>query len=130
MYAHQTPYSKGPMIKYKAALELALKLEGVSGKDHFGGEAICSKKKIFATFWADKNEVNVLLPLEIQKEITEDSKAFKPVPNAWGRKGWTTISLAQVDKKTFLWALETALTVSMVKPSSPKTTNASRLKLK
>jgi hypothetical protein len=101
------------MVNYQVAYELALKLEGTSAKDHFGGIAVRSKKKNFATFWEAKNEVNVLLPPEIQEEIVESSKAFQKIPNAWGKQGWTTVSLKLVDKKTLTWALETAYQESL-----------------
>lgn len=96
------------MLKFESALKIAQKLEGITSKDHFGGIAFVHKKKIFATFWEKKNEVNVLLTPEEQEALAEESEAAKPVKGTWGRKGWTTIDLSEVDRKVFIWAIETA----------------------
>jgi hypothetical protein len=51
----------------------------------------------------------------VQEEIVNESDAFEVIPNGWGKKGWTTVSLKRVDKKTFQWALETAYAKSLLK---------------
>ncbi len=97
------------MITPQAACQIARDLPGVSEKDHFGGDGFYVNKRIFATVWPAKNEVNVRLKPEQQTAFIEKkAKAFAAVPNAFGRQGWTTISLAFVDKKLFTQALAAA----------------------
>jgi hypothetical protein len=35
-------------------------------------------------------------------------EAFSPVPNAWGKQGWTNANLAKLDSAELKQALETA----------------------
>ena len=97
------------MLSGNAAHQIAQDLPGVTEKDHFGGDGFYVNKRIFATLWRDKNEVNVRLSPEQQKAFVEKkAKAFSAVPNAFGRQGWTTIKLGFVDKKMFTQALTAA----------------------
>ncbi len=96
------------MLKFETALALGAKLKDVTTKDHFGSEALCTKKRIFATFWSKKNTVNLRLNPDQQSELIHTSKAFEAIPNAWGKKGWTTVNLQLVDRKLFLFSLEMA----------------------
>jgi len=97
------------MLSTKIAHQIAQALPGVSEKDHFGGDGFYVNKRIFATLWPDRNEVNVRLNPDQQKAFIEKkAKAFSEVPNAFGRQGWTTIKLAFVDKKMLTQALQAA----------------------
>jgi hypothetical protein len=97
------------MLSGKIAHKIAQELPGVSEKDHFGGNGFYVNKRIFATLWPDKNEVNARLNPDQQKAfVAKKPKAFAAVPNAFGQQGWTTITLAAVDKKLFTQALQAA----------------------
>lgn len=104
------------MLSSKVARKIAQELPGVSEKVHFGGDGFYVNKRIFATLWHDKNEVNVRLSPEQQKAFVEKkAKAFSEVPNAFGRQGWTTIKLEFVDRKLFIQALRAAWENSALK---------------
>jgi len=91
------------------AEKLLRALPGITEKDHFGGDAFCANKRIFATAWHDKNTVNVrLTPESQQRFIKRDRKAFEQIDNAWGRQGWTTIHLDAVKAKDYRAALSAA----------------------
>jgi hypothetical protein len=104
------------MISLKTAREMLLKLEGVTEKDHFGNDAFYANKRIFATIVSAKNNVNVRLPLDLQKSYLEtDGEVFIEVNNAWGRQGWTTIQLEFIDKILFSDVIKVAWNFSGVK---------------
>src|SRR5262245_16849533 len=97
-----------PMLTPKAAIKIIKKLPDLTMKDHFGSDAFCAKKKIFATVWHEKNEVNIRLNPKMQKELVSESDAFSAIPNAWGRQGWTKIHLEVVGAKEFEKAIKKA----------------------
>jgi hypothetical protein len=104
------------MISSKQAAEMARSLEGVTEKDHFGSDAFVAHKRIFATVWHDKNEVNLMLSREQQRRfLSIDGEGFAELDNAWGRAGATRAQLAFVDRKDFLEALKAAWQNSAVK---------------
>ncbi len=105
------------MLSARAAAEIAKSFPEVSVKDHFGGDAYCANKKIFATFWPDKKQVNLMLtPTQQNKFLEIDGEAFSPVPNKWGEKGATTVHLEFVEKEVFRTALKAAWESSNLKP--------------
>lgn len=109
------------MITIKSARSRAAKLPDMLEKDHFGSDAFYANKKIFATFWEDKGEVNVKLTPALQSEfVAMDENAFFAIDNAWGRQGWTTIQLETVNKQHFQDALQAAWNSSALKVSRPK----------
>ncbi len=56
------------------------------------------KKKIYATLNAPENRATLKFSPEMQDIFTNISKgAIFPVQNAWGKYGWTTVLLSQVD---------------------------------
>jgi hypothetical protein len=55
------------MLSTKTACKMAGALDGVTLKDHFGSDAYCANKRIFATVWHEKNEVNLRLSVEQQR---------------------------------------------------------------
>ena len=75
----------------------------------FGSDAFYANKRIFATVWHDKNEVNLRLSPEEQRHfLVQDGEGFVEIDNAWGRQGWTTVQLEFVDPKLFEEALYSA----------------------
>jgi hypothetical protein len=55
-------------------------------------------------------------------------KAFAPVPNAWGKQGWTTATLSALSAADLKSALETAWTHALPKQAGrlPKKADARR----
>lgn len=101
---------------------IALSLEGTTEAPHFDRAAFRAAR-IYATLAADGKSVNLkLAPDEQELKCLTASDAFAPVPNAWGRQGWTTLTLSAVNVKELKDALEIAWqrTVKKKKPSSRK----------
>lgn len=67
------------------------------------------RKKIFATYDAGNNRATLKLS-EMDQDIFSkaDKAAIYPVPNTWGKQGWTLVELKKVKKKLFQQALMTA----------------------
>ncbi|MEO5807181.1 MmcQ/YjbR family DNA-binding protein [Devosia sp.] len=66
-------------------------------------------KRIYTTLAADGLTANLkLLPDEQEFKCLVAADAFAPVPNAWGKQGWTTLTLANVDEAELHAALEMA----------------------
>jgi hypothetical protein len=87
---------------------IALSLEGTRETPHFDRTAF-KVARIYATLAADGLTANVkLAPEEQAFKSMMTPQAFAPVPNAWGRQGWTTILLAAIDVSELRDALETA----------------------
>jgi hypothetical protein len=87
---------------------LALALDGTTEAPHFDRTAF-KVKRIFATLAADGQTVNLrLLPDEQELKCAVAPDAFAPVPNAWGRQGWTTMHLARVSEEELAAALRMA----------------------
>jgi len=88
---------------------MALDLPGALEQDHFGRPAFSVKKKIFCTWWVLEERVVIKLTPEQQAEwCAEHPDAFAPVPNKWGKHGWTNVSLTHVGERTMRYALDLA----------------------
>ena len=100
----------------KNACKLARALENVTEKDHFGSDAFYASKRIFATVWHERGEVNLRLTPESQDHyVGLDGDGFSRIDNAWGRQGWTTAHLEFVEQEVFIQALKKALKKSRAK---------------
>lgn len=87
---------------------LALSLEGTTEAPHFDRTAFKVKRN-YATLAADGRTANLkLAPDEQELKCLVQPKAFAPVPNAWGRQGWTTVTLTEVTAAELRAALEMA----------------------
>jgi hypothetical protein len=87
---------------------IALSLTGTSEAPHFDRAAF-KVKRIYATLAADRLTANLKLsPDEQEFKCLLAPDAFAPVPNAWGRQGWTTVTLKQIKVAELKDALETA----------------------
>ncbi len=87
---------------------LALALAGTTSAPHFDRTAF-RVKRTFVTLAADRKTANFKFSPDEQAlkcEVAPD--AYSPVPNAWGKQGWTTAELAALA----LPELEDALTVA------------------
>jgi hypothetical protein len=74
--------------------KLALSLPEVVQKSHFGQPDFRVHGKIFAGLSSDQTQGNLKLRPEVQAELLARSSAFTPAAGAWGRSGWTHVTLA------------------------------------
>lgn len=74
--------------------KLALELPEVVQKSHFGQPDFRVRGKIFAGLSRDRAQGNLKLRPEVQAELLARSAAFTPAAGAWGRSGWTHVTLA------------------------------------
>jgi len=85
-----------------------MSLDGTTEAPHFERTAF-KVARIYATLAPDGLTANLKLSHDEQelKCITAPD-AFRRVPNAWGRQGWTTATLSELDAPELRQALETA----------------------
>ena len=77
---------------------LARALDGTTEAPHFDRLAF-RVKRTYATLAADGNTLNLnLSPDEQEFKCLLAPEAFSPLPNAWGRKGWTLAQLARLSE--------------------------------
>lgn len=99
------------MISEKTLFKIALSFPESSEQAHFEKKSFRVNKKIFATYDANTKLVCIKLN-EIDQNVfsSYDSSIIYPVPNKWGKQGWTFINLTKVSKDLFTDALTTAYT--------------------
>lgn len=86
----------------------ALALEGTTEAPHFDRAAF-RVARIYVTLTADGRTANFkFTPDEQEFKCMMMPEAFVPVPNAWGKQGWTTATLAALGVAELKSALETA----------------------
>ncbi|MDI7863917.1 MmcQ/YjbR family DNA-binding protein [Rhizobiaceae bacterium n13] len=96
---------------------MALSLEGTTEAPHFDRMAF-KVARIYVTLAADERTANFkFTPDEQQFKCMMLPDAFSPVPNAWGRQGWTTADLARLGAEDLENALRTA--VAHAQPRKP-----------
>jgi hypothetical protein len=95
------------MVNIKTFIKLSLSLPEVEEAPHFEKTSFRIKKKIFVTLDV-KNAKACLKLTEIDQSVFATSPAIYPVPNKWGKQGWTFIELKKVNKKLLEDALKTA----------------------
>jgi len=87
---------------------LALALSGVVEYPHFDRRAF-KARVTFATLAPDGATVNLKLASDEQEfKCLLAPDAFAPLPNTWGRKGWTVAKLAALGEDELRAALEMA----------------------
>jgi hypothetical protein len=87
---------------------LALALEGTSEAPHFDRAAF-KVARIYVTLAADGRTANFKFSADEQEfKCMMAPEAFAPVPNAWGKQGWTTATLAALSTAELGQALEMA----------------------
>ena len=100
---------------------IALSLEGTTEAPHFERTSF-RVKRIYATMPADgKTAYLMLTPDEQEFKCLTAPDAFAPIPNAWGRKGWTIIMLANVSIKELEAALKIAWAHGQPKRTAKRT---------
>lgn len=98
------------MISNEAFRELALSFPGTEENPHFDRVAFkVVHKRIFATLHEETSTVNLKFS-EIDQSVycSIDRNIIYPVPNKWGKKGWTTFELKKISRELMLDALDTA----------------------
>ncbi|MEQ1666726.1 MAG: MmcQ/YjbR family DNA-binding protein [Bdellovibrionales bacterium] len=90
------------MISKDEVRRLALSFEETSEEPHFDKTSFRVKGKIFATLNLEHNRACVRLsPIDQDVFCSFKKEVIYPVPNAWGKQGWTLISLKKVRKDMF-----------------------------
>ncbi|MBZ4041724.1 MmcQ/YjbR family DNA-binding protein [Flavobacterium hibisci] len=94
------------MVLIETFRKLALSLHDVAEEPHFEKTSFRINKKIFATF-DEKNNTAVLKLNEIDQSVfcASSEMIFYPVPNKWGKQGWTIVELSKVRHEMFEDAL-------------------------
>ena len=97
---------------------LALALDGTTTAPHFDRAAF-RVARIYATLAADGRTANLkLTPDEQEFKVLLAPEAFRPVDNAWGRQGWTTIELNRLSIAELQAALDMAWRHALPRPST------------
>ena len=106
------------MVTLAEFRQLALSFDQVEELSHFEKASFRIKKKIFATLSAKENRACLKLS-EMQQSLfcTFDASVIYPVPNQWGKQGWTLVNLDKVEKET----LQDALHIAYTEVSSKRT---------
>jgi len=88
---------------------LALSFPEAEEAPHFENTAFKVRKKIFVTLAEKHGRITVKLSATDQSAFCSyDPAIIYPVPNKWGKQGWTHIVLAKIDEEMLLDALTTA----------------------
>ena len=97
------------MISIKEFRKLALSFPETVELPHFEKTSFRIGKKIFATL--NEKEKKVCLKLSVTDQDVFslfDKSIIYPVPNKWGKQGWTFVELTRVRKKMLVDALTSA----------------------
>jgi hypothetical protein len=96
------------MATAKDLRRIALSLQGTSEAPHFDRTAF-KVVRIYVTLAADEGAANFkFAPDEQEMKCMVAPDAFSPIPNAWGKQGWTTAKLSALTAAELRAALETA----------------------
>ena len=90
------------MITIASARKMALTFEEAEEQPHFEKPSFRVNKKIFLTL-DEKNNRGCVKLAEIDQDVFHrmNPKVVYPVPNKWGKQGWTLIELKEVEKDFF-----------------------------
>jgi len=96
------------MATGKDLRRMALLLEGTLAAPHFDRTAF-KVAHTYVTLSADGRSANFkFTPDEQEFKCMTAPDAFSPVPNAWGKHGWTAAKLSKLSAAELKSALETA----------------------
>ncbi len=97
------------MVATETVRKLATSLDDVKEEPHFEKTSFRIRKKIFATMDERKRQVTLKLSEMDQSLFSAfDQTIIYPVPNKWGKQGWTVVELDRVPEDTFKDAMEAA----------------------
>lgn len=89
--------------------QIALSLPEATEEPHFEKVSFRVNKKIFATAVAGEGRATVKLSVTDQDAFCLfDSSVIYPVPNKWGKQGWTHINLQTVNQPMLTGILKAA----------------------
>jgi len=106
---HKFPDYK-PMVSIDKVCALALAFPGAVEHPHFEKQAFKARgKRIFCTVAAKTKIACVKLsPVDQSVYCQIDPEMIYPVPNKWGKQGWTNVSLTRVPVSLMKELLEKA----------------------
>jgi hypothetical protein len=108
------------MATGKDLRRLALALDGTTEYPHFD-KAAFKVARTYVTLAADGRTANFkFMPDEQELKCTVASDAFAAIPNAWGRQGWTTATLAALSIAELRVALTMAHAHAVKKSKLPR----------
>ncbi|RYU92838.1 MmcQ/YjbR family DNA-binding protein [Emticicia agri] len=97
------------MVTEETLRALALSFPDTVEQPHFEKTSFRTKKKIFATYAAlDKRVCLKLSEIDQSVFCSFDKSIVYPVPNKWGKQGWTLFELTLIEKEMLADALATA----------------------
>jgi hypothetical protein len=97
------------MISITIFRKIALSLPEATEAPHFEKTSFRVNKKIFATAVPEHNRATVKLSVMDQDIFSAfDNTVIYPVPNKWGKQGWTHINLLAVREDMLTEILKTA----------------------
>ncbi|AFK04046.1 hypothetical protein Emtol_2913 [Emticicia oligotrophica DSM 17448] len=98
------------MITEQRVRALALSFENAEELPHFEKISFRVKKKIFATLNLKENRATLKLSETDQSifSLYGDKTTVYPVPNKWGKMGWTQFRLDKIEEAFFYDALVAA----------------------
>lgn len=95
---------------------MALALPGTTEAPHFDRAAF-KVDRIYVTLAADGLTANLKFTTDEQEfKCQLAPEVFAPIGNAWGRQGWTTVTLLTATSGDLRLALETAYAHAVGKP--------------
>jgi hypothetical protein len=104
------------MVTASDLRRVALTLEGTVENPHFDRRAF-KVARIYVTLAPDGRTANFRFsPDEQEFKCLLAPEVFSPVPNAWGRQGWTTGQLTRMGEEDLANALRTAWAHAVKKP--------------
>lgn len=94
------------MVTLDTFRKLALSFPEATEEPHFEKTSFRVKKKVFATYDAEKRRACLKLS-EINQDVFSvvDRTIIFPVDNKWGKQGWTFIEMSKVTEDVFIDAL-------------------------
>jgi hypothetical protein len=97
------------MITEELFKQLVFKLPEVSETPNFEIKSFAVKKKIFATLNVKENRATIKLTESDQYAFSAfDKSMIYPVPNKWGKNGWTHLNLTKISVEILQDALTAA----------------------
>ncbi|MCB0661642.1 MAG: MmcQ/YjbR family DNA-binding protein [Saprospiraceae bacterium] len=85
-------------MEFESFKSIALSFPETNMEIHFNKISFRISKKIFATYDPDTNQTVVKLGIFQQDEFCEKyPEVLEPVPNKWGKKGWTNFDITNAD---------------------------------
>jgi len=102
---------------------LALSLPGAEEGAHMGHPDFRVEGRVFASLDADERIGVAMLTPAQQRKLAQSSPAFAPAKGAWGKRGCTTIALADVKgdmvRAALTMAWENAMAQTPGRPRKP-----------